>query len=51
MEMRKVGGISDLMIDIQEHVDAGELTFEQIAEKFDVPIEWVRSAEESSLGD
>lgn len=44
VSMGKVGGISDVMIDIQEHIDRGEMTFEAIADKLGVPIEWVEAA-------
>ena len=33
--------MSDLAIDIQEAIEAGELTFAQIAAKYEVPIDWV----------
>lgn len=43
MMVSKVGGISDVMIDIQDYLDQGELSFEQIADRLDVPIDWVES--------
>ena len=33
--------MSELAIDIQEAIEAGELTFAQIAAKYEVPIDWV----------
>ena len=36
--------ISDLMIDIQNDIELGELTFHQIADKHLVPFSWVDSA-------
>lgn len=36
--------LSDLMIDIQDDIEQGELTYQQIASKYNVPIDWVRSA-------
>ena len=33
--------MSDLSLDIQEAIEAGELTFAQIAAKYEVPIDWV----------
>ena len=29
-----MGKIKDMIIEIQEHIEAGELTFQQIADKF-----------------
>jgi len=31
----------DLIMDIQEHLESGELTYKQIAEKFDVTVDFV----------
>lgn len=36
-----VSKMSDLMIDIGVDIEAGELSFRDIARKFDVPLEWV----------
>ena len=33
--------MSDLMIDIMEEIERGELSFRQIAAKFQVPMSWV----------
>lgn len=33
--------MSDLAIDIQEEIEKGELSFAEIAAKFEVPISWV----------
>ena len=33
--------MSELAIDIQEAIEAGELTFAQIAAKYNVPLDWV----------
>ena len=33
--------MSSLALDIQEAIEAGELTFAQIAAKYEVPIDWV----------
>ena len=33
--------LSDLMIDIGVDIEAGELSFADIARKFDVPLDWV----------
>ena len=41
--MSKMG---DLMISLQDAIEAGELTFEEIAAEYDVPLEWVESANE-----
>lgn len=34
--------MSDLIIDIQDAIEAGELTFEQIAQAYNTPVETVR---------
>lgn len=36
--------MSNLMLEIQEVIEEGELSFRQIAEKFDVPVGWVDEA-------
>lgn len=36
--------MSELMIDIADELEKGELSFAQIAEKFEVPVEWVIEA-------
>ena len=36
--------VSDLMIDLQEEIESGFLTFEQIAAKYEVPLSWVDEA-------
>ena len=33
--------MSSLALDIQEAIEAGELTFAEIAAKYEVPIDWV----------
>jgi hypothetical protein len=33
--------MSDLMIDIQEELEIGELSFAAIATKYEVPFQWV----------
>jgi hypothetical protein len=33
--------MSDLMIDIQEDLEKGELSFAAIATKYEVPVSWV----------
>ena len=33
--------MSELAIDIQEAIEAGELTFAEIAAKYNVPLDWV----------
>ena len=33
--------MSELALDIQEAIEAGELTFAEIAAKYEVPIDWV----------
>jgi antitoxin component of RelBE/YafQ-DinJ toxin-antitoxin module len=38
--------MSDLQLSILEDIEAGELTFEQIAAKYEVPLDWVESANE-----
>lgn len=39
--------MGDLLIDLQDAVQCGELTYQQIAEKYNVPLSWVKSAAES----
>ena len=39
--MSKIG---DLMISIQEEIESGFLSFEQIAAKYDAPLSWVDEA-------
>ena len=34
--------MSSLALDIQEAIEAGELTFAEIAAKYEVPIDWVQ---------
>ena len=41
--MSKMG---DLLIAIQEAIEAGELTFQEIAAQYDVPLDWVVQANE-----
>jgi hypothetical protein len=36
--------MSDLLIDIQDDVERGELTYQQIAEKYNIPLDWVKDA-------
>lgn len=36
--------MSDLIIDIQDEVNKGELSFTEIAAKFEVPVSWVDQA-------
>lgn len=36
--------MANLMIDIQDEIELGELTFRQIADKFEVPLSWVDEA-------
>lgn len=36
--------MSDLMIDIQDELEKGELSFAEIATKYEVPISWVDQA-------
>jgi hypothetical protein len=33
--------MSDLMIDIQDDLEIGELSFTEIATKYEVPVSWV----------
>ena len=48
-----MGKLSDLMISLQEEITEGFMSFEDIAAKYDVPLEWVieagRQLEESEL--
>jgi hypothetical protein len=44
MEALLMSKISDLMIDLQEEIESGFLTFEQIAAKYEVPLNWVDEA-------
>jgi hypothetical protein len=39
-----MSAIKDMLYDIMEALEEGELTYAQIAEKFQVPIEWVEEA-------
>ena len=39
--MSKMG---NLMIDIQDEIERGELSFQQIADRFEVPLSWVDEA-------
>ena len=39
-----MSAMSDLMTSIQEEVEKGELSFFEIAELFEVPLEWVLEA-------
>jgi len=39
--MSKIG---NLMIDLQDEIERGELTFRQIAAKYEVPLSWVDEA-------
>lgn len=43
--------MSDLLIDIQEDLDEGILSFAEIATKHDVPVTWVIEAVENMLVD
>ena len=36
--------MSNLMLDIQDEIEIGELSFRQIADKFNVPVSWVDEA-------
>jgi hypothetical protein len=36
--------VSDLLIDLQEEIELGFLSFEAIAAKYDVPLSWVDEA-------
>lgn len=36
--------MSNLMLEIQEVIEEGNLSFQQIAAKFDVPVSWVDEA-------
>jgi Mn-dependent DtxR family transcriptional regulator len=36
--------MSEIIIEIQEEIEKGELSFHQIAEKFEVPVGWVDEA-------
>lgn len=38
--------MSDLILDIYEDIERGELSFQQIANKYEVPLSWVDSAYE-----
>jgi len=38
--------MSSLIFDLQEEVQAQELTFSQISEKFNVPLDWVEEVAE-----
>ena len=42
--MRKIGGISDVMIEIEEMMANTDLTVDEIAERLNVPVEWVNAA-------
>jgi hypothetical protein len=35
--------MSDLSLAIQDAIEAGELTFQEIAAQYDVPLEWIES--------
>ena len=41
--MSKIG---DLMISLQEAIEAGDMTFDQIAAYYEVPLSWVEEAYE-----
>lgn len=41
--MRKVGGISDVMIDIEEQLHGTTKSYQQIADELRVPVDWVVS--------
>lgn len=41
--------MGDLMIDLQDELEFGVLTFDQIAEKYEVPVSWVQEAAELML--
>jgi len=43
--------MSDLMLDIQEDLEEGILSFAEIAAKYEVPITWVIEAVENMLVD
>jgi hypothetical protein len=38
--------MSDLILDIYEEIEKGELSFQQIANKYEVPLSWVDAAYE-----
>ena len=41
-----MSGMSNLMVDLQEELELGFLTFDQIAAKYEVPVSWVQEAAE-----
>jgi len=41
-----MSGIKNLILNLQEAIDDDAMSFEQIAEKFDVPLSWVLEAAE-----
>jgi hypothetical protein len=38
--------MSDLMLSLQEALEAGQLTFQEIAAEYNVPLHWVEAANE-----
>lgn len=42
---RKIGGMSDFIMDIQEDILDGLMTFQEIAMKWNCPVSWVYEAE------
>jgi len=38
--------MSDLMLSLQEALEAGQLTFQEIAAEYNVPLDWVEAANE-----
>lgn len=45
-----MSAMSDLLIDIQDELEKGELSFDQIATKYEVPVSWVDEAYNQLLG-
>lgn len=40
---RKIGGISDVLIDIEELLQHSSLSFQEIAKELNVPLDWVHN--------
>lgn len=46
--MSKMG---EVILDIQEDISDGNLTYREIAKKYGVPVDWVRAAAVDLVGD
>ena len=44
-----MSAMSNLMVDLQEELEQGFLTFDQIAAKYEVPVSWVTEAAEQMV--